>query len=99
MRQQFRMRFFTELHPRRAAGGEQRKRCSALQMRKQLLALLQHGQVRASGGIIHLVKAHAMQRGNDLAHAVFAFAQAHLAAERHAHSRGNLRRNFHAAVV
>ena len=77
-------------HPRRAAAGEHGEGPALLQPLQELVCLLHHSQIRAEGGVIHLVGAHHLQGGHQLVQGVGAGLQAEGLAHRHPDRRGDL---------
>ena len=82
--------FLHVLHPRRTAAGEHGEGAALLQPLQELVRLLHDGQVRAEGGVVHLVGAHHLQGGHQLVDGVDAGLQAEGLAHRHPDRRGDL---------
>ena len=55
---------FHILHPRGAAGGHQRQVLAGFEPAQELGGFLAHGEVRAEDGVVHLVRAHDLERGD-----------------------------------
>ena len=67
---------FHILHPRGAAGGHQRQVLAGFEPTQELGGFLAHGEVRAEDGVVHLVRAHDLERGDELIEHVFARGEA-----------------------
>ena len=78
------------LDPCRAAAGEHGEGAALFQPLQELVRLLHDGQVRAEGGVVHLVGAHHLQGGHQLVDGIDAGLQAEGLAHRHPDRRGDL---------
>ena len=90
VRQHFRVESLRELHPRRAAAGEHRQLAAGGQALDEFGGFLEDGHIRREAGVVDVVEAHHLHRGNHPAGHVFTGLETETFAEADADRRGDL---------
>ena len=88
-----------ELHPRRAARGEERQVLARRLAADELLCLLDDGQVGGEAGVVHLVETHGLERGDGLGRGRLARVHPEDFAQARAHRGSHLRHHGLVGVV